>query len=505
MTPQDFAAKIKQKYPQYKNVEDIELANRIITKYPEYKDKVDFGMGVQTDTSAQPEQSGAIAGFAKGIGESALGALHGVGRIGRGIQKTIAGGAEKIGFGSVFPTGKPGVFDEGSEEFAKAKEITTPETTSEKVGKIAGDILQYVIPVSKVSKATSGASLLSRVLAEGSVSGGIAALQSGEFGKDARDVAIVSALFPAGGALLKAGKTAAGGVIGKEGASRIVDSLIKPLKKDLAYGKNPGRAVAEEGIVANTLDELETKIGARLEKRLGDLKNMLSGGNAKVTLDNVFKPLDDAMQTAAKQNNEALLKRIQETRKALEENLVLSTDDAGNYVINTAGKRNLANMTAEELTQFKRDIGDITAYTGNASDDKLVNAALRDIYSSVKLEIEKAVPGAKEVNTRIADLISAKTATKYRADIAERQNLIGLGEKVVGAGGLVASLATGNPVPAILGLGAIGAEKALSTPRAKTELAKWLAGASSVEKKELFNKAPWIKGIINKIIFDIEE
>ena len=38
----DFAAKIKAKYPDYKDMDDTELTNRIVTKYPEYKDQVDL-------------------------------------------------------------------------------------------------------------------------------------------------------------------------------------------------------------------------------------------------------------------------------------------------------------------------------------------------------------------------------------------------------------------------------------------------------------------------------
>lgn len=38
----DFAAKIKAKYPDYKDMDDTELTNRIVKKYPEYKDQVDL-------------------------------------------------------------------------------------------------------------------------------------------------------------------------------------------------------------------------------------------------------------------------------------------------------------------------------------------------------------------------------------------------------------------------------------------------------------------------------
>lgn len=44
-TIEQFAARIKAKYPDYKDVNDTDLVNRIISKHPEYKDSVDFGTG----------------------------------------------------------------------------------------------------------------------------------------------------------------------------------------------------------------------------------------------------------------------------------------------------------------------------------------------------------------------------------------------------------------------------------------------------------------------------
>ena len=43
LTPDAFASRIKEKYPEYADVDNTVLANRIVEKYPEYKDKVDFG------------------------------------------------------------------------------------------------------------------------------------------------------------------------------------------------------------------------------------------------------------------------------------------------------------------------------------------------------------------------------------------------------------------------------------------------------------------------------
>lgn len=43
VSPSQFAATVKAKYPEYKDVDDLKLTNAMIEKYPEYKDKVDFG------------------------------------------------------------------------------------------------------------------------------------------------------------------------------------------------------------------------------------------------------------------------------------------------------------------------------------------------------------------------------------------------------------------------------------------------------------------------------
>src|SRR5882672_10678115 len=40
----EFIQKIKEKYPDYKDVDNTELFNKLITKYPEYKGQIDFGI-----------------------------------------------------------------------------------------------------------------------------------------------------------------------------------------------------------------------------------------------------------------------------------------------------------------------------------------------------------------------------------------------------------------------------------------------------------------------------
>ena len=36
LTVSEFAARIKAKYPEYKDIDDLELSRKIVDKYPEY-------------------------------------------------------------------------------------------------------------------------------------------------------------------------------------------------------------------------------------------------------------------------------------------------------------------------------------------------------------------------------------------------------------------------------------------------------------------------------------
>lgn len=445
-----------------------------------------------------PDQNFAV-GLAKGIGRSGVGLFSGVGQIGRGIQKGLARASDAVlGTGNIDLLGKS-MFDADTEEGKKLTDLATPKTTAEKVGKFAGDVAQFAIPSTAVSKATKSANLLTRMVAEGVTSGTTATVQQGGFDKEAMDVAILSAIFPAAGALVKGAKVK----IGEKAASRVINSLIKPLKNHMSYGKNPGRAVAREGIISSSLDDLEQKIGNSLTKRVDQLKNVLAESKELFDFSKTLVALEEALDKAAKQNNKGAVNRLNDIRQALTQNLSREIDETtGEVTIKSLGARNLTKLTAEEATSFLREIGELTAFTGNQSDDKLVNSALIQVYGNAKTALNKNIPERQALSEHIADLISAKIATKYRSEIAERANLLGFSPKVLGSIGAIGSAFTGNPIPFIIGLGAAGFEKAMSTPAAKTRLATWLSGAAKEQKKQLFEKAPWAKAAIYRLLID---
>jgi hypothetical protein len=173
------------------------------------------------------------------------------------------------------------------------------------------------------------------------------------------------------------------------------------------------------------------------------------------------------------------------------------------------GKK-LEKMTVQEIFDLKSQVSDLTKFTGNASDDALVNKSLKRVYGSLKDSINTAAgdlksksgKSIKELNEKYADLSSAEIATKYRDAVAERANLISLPANTIGIGGaLLGAIASGGAaVPAILaGAGGLALEKVASSPKVKTEVAKWLAKATPEQKSKLFKAVPALRGTIIKL------
>lgn len=358
----------------------------------------------------------------------------------------------------------------------------------------------------------TGASALGKIgsgLIAGEVFDVASNLQEGKTGVSALKPGLATGI---GGAIPATG--VAKNVIGRFGerqAPRIINSLIKPLAKDFSYGKNPGRAVAESKIVANNFDDLVTKIGQARQsvgEDIGALGRRIST-KPIVNIQDSLLPLDEAMRTAASQNNTTLLTRLGNVKRALTTVLEPSVDDAGNIVTKEVGKRKLTGLTFSEARAMLGEIGDITQFTGNPSDDKAVNMALKKIYGSIKEETlnvaDKTNPLYSKqfrINTeRYADLTSAEVAAKYRDKILERSNLVGLSPQIAGIGtALITMLATGGAsTPAIIA-GVTGAvvDKLASTPAFKTRVAALLAKKSPQEVGAIMKSLPWLQKFIPK-------
>jgi hypothetical protein len=83
--------------------------------------------------------------------------------------------------------------------------------------------------------------------------------------------------------------------------------------------KNPGAAVAQEGIRANSMEELATKIGQARHSTGQALQTVASQvpGQLPMGRDEILAPFDKAITEAVTRNDQPLLNRLVQTKDAL--------------------------------------------------------------------------------------------------------------------------------------------------------------------------------------------
>ncbi len=506
-TIEDLGKLVKTKYPgAYNDIPDVTLGQKVKAKYP-------TAYGDFTDMPAAPQKS-FIQKASEFVPNLAIGA-------GRGVLSSIRGYSSLGERGLQLLTGQDRTKPTAAEQLIP-KSATTATNFAQKLGKGAEQIAEFFIPGGASEEAAMAAEKVvgagtklgklagigAKAATEAGLFAGQTALQRGKIDKTVGEAAAFGAAFPIAGAALGAGAKAIKANT-PEWAGKVINTLIQPLKKDFSFGKNPGMAVAKEGIVANSLDELATKIDAS-QKMIGQkLATTISSlpTDLKLSLKTALSPLDAAMEKAAKQNDQALVSRLAEAKQAIENKLSTIRLPDGTVKIVSGGARDLTNMTPQEAIDLKREIGSMTKWTGNITSDVSTNKALRQVYGTIKETINKAVDSVdpvlgkqmRDLNERYANLQSASVATKYRDVINQRKDLISILPKLSIGGGLIIGITTGHIAPALEGLGAAAIEKLASSPAVKTRLAAWLAGASAAEKASLFEKLPALKTAFERV------
>lgn len=282
-------------------------------------------------------------------------------------------------------------------------------------------------------------------------------------------------------------------------SGRLINSLIKPADKAFNFGRNPGQQVVKEGITANTMEDLSSKIGSKLDEAQKDLQTTLSNPELVKKIDNysdAIKPIDDAIAEASRnpRSNSALITRLENAKKDL---LGYKADSTGKEV----ATRDLSQLNPVQAVQLKRDLGDMTKWTkDNYADDVKANLALKKAYGQIKGRLEKNVPGIREQNDRLANLIDANIAVKKRTNLLQKSDMAGgLFEK----GSLFTAgygILTGNIHEALGGIGAFGIKKLMDSPMAKTHVAQWLNGLSKSDLATAIAKYPQLKTLVYKSI-----
>jgi hypothetical protein len=309
------------------------------------------------------------------------------------------------------------------------------------------------------------------------------------------------------GVPLAIGAIQAGAAITKDLAPRLINSLVKPRQADFAYGKNPGRAVSEMGITGNNIDDFGKNVTSAKQdigRQIGSIYSSPANSTIQINASNEVKKIDQAIENAAKggKNNQGIVTALQNIKDSL---LFEHTVNADGEIVKASVKPiDLSKLTPPEVFDLKQKIANATKFTGNPSDDKLVNSTLKRIYGGLKDILNKAVgknnPEIINLNEKFADLTSAEIAISHRAEILQRADVVSKAVKTgtaVAAGITAAVVSGGTVIPIILAGAASGAvEKALESTAVKTRVAAWLAKESPGVVGKFMSENPQIKTVL---------
>jgi len=206
----------------------------------------------------------------------------------------------------------------------------------------------------------------------------------------------------------------------------IMTQLIRPMKGDTTFGKNPPQALLRENISGNSLRDIQDKVVAKLDEvgaKTDEVTSAPSIASKQLDMRSSFKPLDDAIAAAGKAGEQELYDKLKQTKDRLTNEW--KPDSKG--ILRPVRPLNLAAMSPAEAVALKRKIGKSVTW----SQDPLVgatNKALGQTFGVMSDAIDKEVPQLRELNERYANLLGAGKAIERRIPVAERNAHISLSD-----------------------------------------------------------------------------
>lgn len=385
-TPEEFAAQIKAKYPQYASWPTDHLVSEVVSKHPEYS-KWLAPQSVAQQAAASMNNRANGGDLPKGytndsldqttaqnfatdtpLGQRLVGAGMGMANTSRHVASFVQGAAT-------------GDFGPLADPVPEMKPTTTPQ----KQGYGAEQIGEYFIPGAAGLKVSSKLPLLARAAAEGATAAGVAGAQGG----DPVVTGAAAAATPLAGAALK------------KAAPWMMDTFLGVKPGNLSTGAEPGQAVLDNGVFGATAKQYLKSIGeakgramAKLNTALGRVSNATIDASGLVTA-----PLDAAAQTAsAFPEQKAILQGIKQQ----------IADEA------QANGWDLSKLTPAQTNALRVRVNQIAnASKGDQSVPQAIQDALFRVKYGLNNAIDQSAPGAKALNRTYGSLEEAEQA--YRA------------------------------------------------------------------------------------------
>jgi hypothetical protein len=198
------------------------------------------------------------------------------------------------------------------------------------------------------------------------------------------------------------------------------ESIVSPVLKrtptmiveDNRFGRNPQAAIVNEGLTGSResmVDQATQKIG---EISRDTEQKLSTGPNANASIDAapiIDGSIDTAIKSAKKLGQTSVISRLEDLRTALK------------------NEYGATNGTPLEMNKLKQDIGESAAsLRAFRSTDPLEGSAagaMEYIYSRLKQAVNEKVPEVANNNTKVSNLISARTAMQRAINLDEDKGI----------------------------------------------------------------------------------
>jgi gas vesicle protein len=403
---EQFGATIKKKYPQYNDIPDIELGQKMLSKYPQYKDMVGQSAQIKEPLIEKVGNFIGITPLAKGISSMIFKNLTNVGRdLEQKIKNNTASKEELQTYSEIYgnlPNAKQIIG-------GAAKTALTLGTLG--TGSVASQF------------GLKGAGALGARVAEGGIIGGaFTALDNIQKNKKATENILtgvaVGGAMPLAGAAIKKGVQMTGKVLQK-GGEKIQQSLIKPSISDI-----------EDGFKIETLNKY--KLGGSLDQTLQKTQTKL-------------QELTNQLNTKLQSRTDVVIDLNKVAQEATNNILKDKTKLFGN----SAGIKRVLNNLANEIEDvsanglvdlpeaqlIKQASGQKGAWVYGFVDPdaKATEMVYTKFYRALRQEIEKKAPeGIREINKQISELIPISHAVIRRIPVAAKNNVFSLTDIIAG-------------------------------------------------------------------------
>lgn len=312
MNTDQFAEQIKQKYPQYKDMDNLELSKKIIDKYPQYKSAV-----VMPATLEVPKEVGIFKGIAKDFGkrnEAMVKAQQSNQGIGSKILQTYGQGAGFLGdvvnrgvkaIGNIIPEAIKKPFVAGFKE--TGKDIASSELGQKGIEAMSNG-LEYYNQFKQdnpeiAANLESGVNIAMVVpILKGLKEAGIAGNSAFNIARDA----------------VKAGSGTIGNVATKvgqsvTGAKGAISDVITPLEKGVESTLNPTVLIPKEKLANISIDNIKALTegkSVKLDRYVKQAKKAVSDYSQKTPLTLAGDKASEAINIIQnKINKQSLLKK----------------------------------------------------------------------------------------------------------------------------------------------------------------------------------------------------